>query len=124
MLEVVWDTTPFNDKSIWPADGSQPFVLSQGDPTGFGQHADYVFGWKDQVLQKAMDTAGCMGAKCGTLKTQDITTAKACNVKKAVQEDHDGCEFPPPQTRTLHSCEDISDHLIFRAHRAPRHGHG
>jgi len=98
MLEVVWDTTPFNDKSIWPADGSQPFVLSQGDSTGYGQHADYVFGWKDQVLQKAMDTAGCMGAKCGTLKTQDITTAKTCNVKKAVQEDHDGWMTTLPGT--------------------------
>jgi hypothetical protein len=94
MLEVVWDTTPFNDKSIWPADGSQPFVLSQGDTTGYGQHADYVFGWKDQVLQKALDTAGCMGAKCGTLATQDITTAKTCNVKKAVQENQDGCMLP------------------------------
>jgi Domain of unknown function (DUF1996) len=98
MLEVVWDTTPFNDKSLWPTDGSQPFVLSQGDTTGYGQHADYVFGWKDQVLQKAMDTAGCMGAKCASLKTQDISTAKSCNVKKAVQEDHDGCKLPFPFT--------------------------
>jgi hypothetical protein len=44
MYEVVWDTTGFNNKADWPADGSQPFVLSQGDPTGLGQHADYVFG--------------------------------------------------------------------------------
>ena len=29
--EVVWDTTGFNDKSIWPEDGSQPFVWSYGD---------------------------------------------------------------------------------------------
>jgi hypothetical protein len=31
MFEIIWDTTPFNDKSIWPEDGKQPFVLSQGD---------------------------------------------------------------------------------------------
>jgi hypothetical protein len=31
MLEVVWDTTAFNDKSLWPEDGSQPFLLSTGD---------------------------------------------------------------------------------------------
>jgi hypothetical protein len=31
MYEVMWDTTPFNDKSIWPEDGSQPFVYSMGD---------------------------------------------------------------------------------------------
>ena len=31
MLETVWDTRPFNDKSLWPTDGSQPFVWSYGD---------------------------------------------------------------------------------------------
>ena len=25
--ETIWDTTKFNDKSQWPADGSQPFVV-------------------------------------------------------------------------------------------------
>jgi hypothetical protein len=38
MLEVVWDTTSFNNKAEWPEDGSQPFYLSTGDNTGFGQH--------------------------------------------------------------------------------------
>ena len=28
MFEVIWDTKPFNDPSIWPEDGSQPFVVS------------------------------------------------------------------------------------------------
>jgi Domain of unknown function (DUF1996) len=31
MLETVWDTRQFNDKSLWPQDGSQPFVWSFGD---------------------------------------------------------------------------------------------
>jgi hypothetical protein len=30
-LEVVWDTTKFNNPEDWPVDGSQPFVLSMGD---------------------------------------------------------------------------------------------
>ena len=29
--QAIWDTTAFNDRSEWPADGSQPFVLSTGD---------------------------------------------------------------------------------------------
>jgi hypothetical protein len=29
--QIVWDTTKFNNKADWPADGSQPFVLSHGD---------------------------------------------------------------------------------------------
>jgi hypothetical protein len=92
MYEVVWDTTPFNDKSLWPADGSQPFVLSTGDPTGFGQHADYVFGWKGDSLQRGMDASGCMGASCASakLKTQTIDQAKACSVKARVGENVDG----------------------------------
>ena len=68
-------------------------MLSTGDPTGLGQHADYVFGWKGDALQKAMDTSGCMGAKCASLKTQAIDSGKKCAVPSVVQEDHDGCKF-------------------------------
>jgi hypothetical protein len=31
MYEIMWDTKAFNDKSLWPGDGSQPFVWSTGD---------------------------------------------------------------------------------------------
>jgi hypothetical protein len=89
MYEVVWDTTEFNDKSLWPATG-QPFYLSMGDNTGLGQHADYVFGWKGDALQKAMDTSGCMGAKCGPLQTQGLSAAQACSVRTLVHENHEG----------------------------------
>ncbi|KAL5318248.1 hypothetical protein ACEPPN_013307 [Leptodophora sp. 'Broadleaf-Isolate-01'] len=90
MYEVVWDTTKFNNKADWPATG-QPFVLSTGDNTGFGQHGDYVFGWKGDSLQSAMDTSGCFGAgKCGKANVQAITKAKACSVKKVVSEDQEG----------------------------------
>ncbi|KAI0181252.1 hypothetical protein GGR52DRAFT_25864 [Hypoxylon sp. FL1284] len=90
MYEVVWDTTVFNDQSEWPADGSNPFFLSTGDNTGFGQHGDYVFGWKGDALQRAMDTSNCMGARCANLKFQDINAAKQCSVQKQVSEDEDG----------------------------------
>ncbi|CAG8954747.1 hypothetical protein HYFRA_00004672 [Hymenoscyphus fraxineus] len=91
MLEIVWDTTKFNNKAEWPADGSQPFVLSTGDNTGYGQHGDYVFGWKGDSLQKAMDSgAGCMGAACGGLKTQTIDPANKCKVTSKYPENYDG----------------------------------
>ncbi|KAF2685437.1 hypothetical protein K458DRAFT_300665 [Lentithecium fluviatile CBS 122367] len=86
MYEVVWDTTPFNNKADWPADGSQPFYLSYGDNTGLGQHADYVFGWKGNELQKGMDASGCFGAKCKDMKNQAIEPAKKCSVSKKVKE--------------------------------------
>jgi hypothetical protein len=92
MYEVVWDTTQFNDKALWPKDGSQPFYLSMGDNTGFGQHGDYVFGWKDTSLQRAMDASGCFGAACNAaqFKTQSLDAMKACTVKAKVNEDIDG----------------------------------
>lgn len=98
MLEVVWDTTGFNNAADWPTDGSQPFVLSTGDPTGLGQHADYVFGWKDNALQKAMDVSNCFGPACGSQASQPVATAKQCVVKPIVNEDVNGCMFFSPNT--------------------------
>jgi hypothetical protein len=37
--EVVWHTEMFAD--MWYGD-KQPFVFSSGDPTGYGQHGDFV----------------------------------------------------------------------------------
>ncbi|KAL2265060.1 hypothetical protein VTJ83DRAFT_7570 [Remersonia thermophila] len=87
--EIVWDTRQFNNRNEWPTDGSQPFVLSTGDPTGYAQHGDYVFGWKDNTLQHAMDNR-CFGATCRGLTTQDFSKANRCSVKPAVREDNDG----------------------------------
>jgi uncharacterized protein DUF1996 len=90
--ETYWDTRPFNDKSLWPTDGSQPFVWSFGDPTGFGNHGDYVFGWKGNALQRAMDN-NCNSdlltdsINCPTLKTQSITASNKCAGKQQVNED-------------------------------------
>jgi len=89
-LETMWDTQPFNNKADWPASGGQPFVFSTGDPTGYSQHADYVFGWKGDALQRAMN-AGC-GVSCPTLKTQSMAKANNCQQKKRLTENYDGCK--------------------------------
>jgi hypothetical protein len=89
--EVVWDTTAFNNPADWPADGSQPFVWSFGDKSGYGNHGDYVFGWKGNALQTAMDS-NC-NINCPQLKTQTIQQGNQCSVRAVVDEQIDGCKF-------------------------------
>ncbi|KAJ4345446.1 uncharacterized protein N0V89_011576 [Didymosphaeria variabile] len=87
LLETVWDTKAFNNKVDWPSDGSQPFVWSSGDSTGYSSHADYLFGWKDDSLQKHLD--GHTYVTAPTLKTQSIAEQNKCTVKDMVGEDYD-----------------------------------
>lgn len=101
MFETVWDTTPFNDPSLWPQSG-QPFYWSMGDNTGYGTHGDYVFGWKGEALQTAMDSA-CY-VTCPTLKTQTIDEANQCTLSSVVDESIDGCKLSSP-LRSLCHCE-------------------
>ncbi|EJT71718.1 hypothetical protein GGTG_10972 [Gaeumannomyces tritici R3-111a-1] len=92
-LEAMWDTAPFNDRSLWPEDGGQPFVWSHDDRLGYGTHADYVFGWQGDALQRAMDSP-CMfracGAAGGPLTIQRRGAKNECNVKSTVTEQIDG----------------------------------
>ena len=97
--ETMWDTAEFNDKALWPEDGSQPFVWSTGDSKGYSTHADYLFGWKGDSLQRAMDS-NCFFQECGTdrpatgvLKIQTPEEKSACRVPITVDEDVDGCKF-------------------------------
>lgn len=90
MYEVIFDTSQFNDLNDWPVDGSQPFVWSMGDRTGYGNHGDYMFGWKEDSLQRAMD-ASCY-VNCPTLKTQSTSAMNRCTVPRVVPEDIDGCK--------------------------------
>ncbi len=90
--ETLWDTTQFNN--MWPSDGSNPFVLSYDDSRGYGTHADYVFGWKGDALQRAMDSS-CMFTACengNPLKSQSVAEMNKCSVRKEVIESYDGCK--------------------------------
>ncbi len=65
------------------------------DSKGYGIHADYLFGWKGDSLQRAMNDS-CMFHKCGSpgvqgvLKTQTVAEMNRCAVQKSVAEDVDG----------------------------------
>jgi hypothetical protein len=85
MYEIMYDTRPFNNKAEWPESG-QPFQWSHGDPTGLGIHGDYLFGWKGDALQKAMDTK-CAGDSCKALQRQADTKAISCTKSQTARED-------------------------------------
>ncbi len=86
----MWNTTAFNNKELWPADGSQPFVWSFDDTKGYGTHADYLFGWKGDALQRAMDSTPLLS---NGIKTQSVAQANKCAIQSTVKEQIDGCEF-------------------------------
>ena len=91
--ETIWDTTQFN--GMWPKDGSNPFTLSYGDSKGYGTHADYLFGWKGDALQRAMDSS-CMFNACENgkpLKSQATAQMNKCTVNDFVKEDIDSCKL-------------------------------
>lgn len=53
-LEVYWNTPAFKDR--WQqGKGSQPFVLSNGDATGYSNHADFMAGWDETLLQNIIN---------------------------------------------------------------------
>ncbi|KAJ5919656.1 hypothetical protein N7454_009491 [Penicillium verhagenii] len=47
--ETIWNTYYFKDMDGY-------FALANGDPTGYGYHGDFMYGWDDDILQQAVDT--------------------------------------------------------------------
>ncbi|KAM0143762.1 hypothetical protein ACHAP3_001022 [Botrytis cinerea] len=73
--ETIWDTAAYNT-----TDGQ--FMLSNGDPTGYGYHGDFIMGWDEEFLQEAVDT--CTNASgeisdCAIFDIQDVSVYGSCN---------------------------------------------
>jgi hypothetical protein len=86
--EVYWNTPLF--AGLWtPNQGTQPFVLSMGDPTGYGLHGDFLAGWDVTTLQQIIDNcdAGDSGMdKCSGLIGGLNDPSTSCNIPSAINE--------------------------------------
>jgi hypothetical protein len=84
-------------------------VILTSARSGYGNHGDYLFGWKEGALQRGMDAllddSGCLNEVCPALKTQTPKEAAKCTKKTQVRGDTVGlggeCEctryFPGPK---------------------------
>lgn len=65
--------------------------------TGYGAHGDYLFGWKDGALQRAMDALGkdCFSETCPVLNLQSWDNAVGCTKAQQAKEDTgtDTCKY-------------------------------
>ncbi|KAF6755041.1 hypothetical protein DFP72DRAFT_990244 [Ephemerocybe angulata] len=125
-METVWDTKIFNDKDLWPADGSQPLVWSMGDPTGFGHHADYVFGWEGDSLQRALASDRCVSSlpeNCDVLTLQNDKEINQCTQAPVVPEVTEGryleklpgcnpLQAGPEPATTVANCDAVSTTIV------------
>lgn len=87
-FEVYWNTPKFVDR--WtPNQGHQPFVLADGDVTGYSSHGDFMAAWEESTLQTIIDTcnAGDAGMdKCPQIPGGLADQSKSCNIKSPVDE--------------------------------------
>jgi hypothetical protein len=63
--------------------------------SGSAAHGDYVFGWKDQTLQKAMDNSCNLNTDCtkAGIHAQTPDIYNACTKKQQAPKDVDGCKL-------------------------------
>eukprot|EP01088_Endostelium_zonatum_P014628 TRINITY_DN328_c0_g1_i1.p1 TRINITY_DN328_c0_g1~~TRINITY_DN328_c0_g1_i1.p1 ORF type:complete len:553 (-),score=90.91 TRINITY_DN328_c0_g1_i1:36-1694(-) len=89
-FEILFDVNP----SKWPhGQGTNPFVWSCGDPTGYGLHGDFLNGWDRSVVAAAL-----LDPQCDLSKNPNLNfgnNVKACPpLAPYVITGSDNCQAP------------------------------
>ncbi|KAF8467322.1 hypothetical protein BDZ91DRAFT_771969 [Kalaharituber pfeilii] len=85
--EIMFDIDEWKDD--WLPGGKWPFVLSNGDPTGYGFHGDFINGWDVPTLQKAVDSCTDNSGvieKCPFFEFWDKNIQNDCHLGPRVDE--------------------------------------
>lgn len=78
--------------SVWamrqylPLPGHEKPRYANSSRTGHGNHGDYMFGWKGDSLQRALN-ARCDNDKCRELERQADEEAMKCKIAQKAVED-------------------------------------
>ncbi|OCK85752.1 hypothetical protein K432DRAFT_431428 [Lepidopterella palustris CBS 459.81] len=91
-IEFWYDVSAFDGH--YSAD-SVPWVLAQGDPTGFGMHADFLNGWETGVLAKATADEGYCNCGCGCGQTEMEACFGTANVNDDSDAEFKACSASP-----------------------------
>ncbi|KAF1916726.1 hypothetical protein BDU57DRAFT_430613, partial [Ampelomyces quisqualis] len=78
-IEFWYDTSMFDGQY---AANTSPWILSNGDPTGYSFHADFLNGWEKGVLEKATAQSGGCTCGCGCGQEEMEQCFGSANVNK------------------------------------------
>ncbi|KAL7273681.1 hypothetical protein RUND412_003453 [Rhizina undulata] len=88
--EVLFNVDEWKDQ--WYG-SKQPFVFSNGDPTGYGLHGDFLNGWDVPVLQDAVNNCNASSGtveECSSFKFFPDTVTSDCFVPPRIHEQTSG----------------------------------
>lgn len=96
-FETIWQTDAF-------ANISGQFVFSNGDPTGYGYHADFLAAWDDGIQEAVQDNTNCTGLNT----TGEVEDCPVFQGRIQTQEDANECKLELPEA-IIH---EITDGLL------------
>ncbi|KAH7383534.1 hypothetical protein BKA64DRAFT_160850 [Cadophora sp. MPI-SDFR-AT-0126] len=74
--ETIWATNAFKGKN-------GKFIISNGDPTGYGYHGDFMMGWDESFLQSAVNQCTNLSGKiedCPLFTIQSQSAFSSCEI--------------------------------------------
>ncbi|KIW13665.1 hypothetical protein PV08_08856 [Exophiala spinifera] len=97
-LPVLFYETIYQTNLFKGVDGR--FVFSNGDPTGFGYHGDFICGWETGLLQEAINHAACTNPNssglqedCPLFTIQNQANATQCKLEMPEALQHERINY-------------------------------